>query len=204
MSSKTSTPSESFGTASPQKALGDIYFHKDLANHFVRPDHVYMLGMRSDPNNLVYTSFVRNSDVLVEFDQAELELLRSERFYTPFDDLTVHGNQRELGRADDHAILRGDDDIRYFENRTQGVDAEAEEIVRKLQALLHRAKVRLCIGAGDFVCVYNNFATHAKEVLEVANPETMKTRWIIKSVNVDRLEDHVEHMVAGSRVLVNG
>jgi L-asparagine oxygenase len=56
-------PKESMASSQSQKALKEIHFHKDLANHFVRPDQVYMVGMRSHRRNAVYTSFVRNSDI---------------------------------------------------------------------------------------------------------------------------------------------
>jgi L-asparagine oxygenase len=197
-------PKRDLQASQSQKALNDIYFHKDLANHFVRPDHVYMIGMRSDPANKVYTSFVRNIDVTNAFSEEELSLLRMPRFYTPFDDLTVYGGQRPLGRAENHPIISGNSDLRYFENRTQGIDEESQCVVDKLQRLLHQFKVRLFIGPGDFICCYNNYTTHAKEVLEINNPETLKTRWIIKTVNVDRLEDWAQHMVPGSNYLVNG
>lgn len=197
-------PKRSLSNSQSQKALNDIYFHKDLANHFVRPDYVYMLGMRSDPVNEVYTSFVRNCDVLAAFSPSELALMRAVRFYTPFDDLTVAGATKKLGRAEEHSVLKGEDDIRYFENRTVGLDDEAKVVLAKLQELLHRHKLRLFVGPGDFIAVHNNFAIHAKEVVQVRNEDILRTRWIMKTVNVEDLDKYAEYMVPGSKVLVNG
>ncbi|MFI5660531.1 hypothetical protein [Streptomyces sp. NPDC051684] len=190
-----------------QKALKQIHFHKDLANHFVRPDQVYMVGMRSNPVNEVYTSFVRNIDVIESFSADELELLRAAEFYTPFDDLSTMGGGRvTLGEADMHPIIggRGPEDLRFFENRTVGVTDAAKAIVPKVAETLHRLKQRVFIEPGDFVITYNNHTIHAKEVVEVGDPEALQTRWIIKTVNVDDMTPHRPHLVPGTDHLING
>lgn len=197
-------PKRSMQSSQSQKALHQIHFHKDLANHFVRPDQVYMVGMRSHPVNEVYTSFVRNVDVVASFTEDELELLRSPQFFTPFDDLTVMGGSLELGEADRHPVIGGEDDLRYFENRTAGVTAAAKAIVPKVTATLHALKQRVFVEPGDFVITYNNHTVHAKEVLEVGDPEALQTRWIIKTVNVDDLRQHTQHFMPGTAHLVNG
>ena len=197
-------PKRELQNSQSQKALKEIYFHKDLANHFVRPDHVYMLGMRSDPVNEVYTTFVRNVDVLNAFTEDEQQRLRAYEYYTPFDDLTVYGGNRELGDADKHPILSGVNDIRYFENRTIGLTPAAKHVVEKLNQTLHQVKQPVFMRPGDFVCVYNNYAIHAKEVVRVGDEEALRQRWIIKTVNVDDLAPHAGHIIAGTTHLVNG
>ncbi|MCX5408782.1 hypothetical protein OHA37_33625 [Streptomyces sp. NBC_00335] len=197
-------PKRSMKESQSQKALNRIYFHKDLANHFVRPDQVYMVGMRSDPVNEVYTSFVRNIDVIASFTEEELEALRSNEFYTPFDDLTVMGGSLELGEADKHPVIGGEDDLRYFENRTVGVTDRAKALVPKVNEVLHAHKSRVFIGPGDFVITYNNHTVHAKEVVSVGDPDALRTRWIIKTVNVDDIDPYRAHLVPGTEHLING
>lgn len=196
-------PKKAMAETQSQKALRAIHFHKDLANHFVRPDQVYMVGMRSDPVNEVYTSFVRNIDVWEQFDEDELDLLRKPEFHTPFDDLTVVGDKK-LGEADRHPVLGELGDLRYFENRTRGLTDQASALLEKLNAVLHSQKCRLFIEPGDFVVTYNNHTIHAKEVVKVENEETLKQRWIIKTVNVDSVARHLHHFVDGTEYLVNG
>lgn len=197
-------PKRSMQGSQSQKALKEIHFHKDLANHFVRPDQVYMVGMRSTPVNKVYTSFVRNIDVIGAFTPDEIETLRSGEFYTPFDDLTVIGGSRELGDADKHPILSEETNIRYFENRTVGVTDRAKALVPKVSEILHHFKQRVLVAPGDFVVTYNNHTIHAKEVVEVGDPEALRTRWILKTVNVDDLAPHRETMMPGTSHLVLG
>ncbi|MGL4340201.1 MAG: hypothetical protein ACRCSP_07255 [Rhodoglobus sp.] len=196
-------PKQSMASSQSQKALKEIHFHKDLANHFVRPDQVYMVGMRSHPENEVYTSFVRNIDIWPNFSEAQLEVLRGNNFYTPFDDLTVVGS-KELGEADLHPVLGPIGDLRYFESRTCGVTEEAQALLAKLDQTLHSLKKRVFIEPGDFVITYNNFTIHAKEVVAVADEDLLRTRWIIKTVNVDSIAPHLNHLVSGTDYLVNG
>jgi len=196
-------PKQSMAASQSQKALKEIHFHKDLANHFVRPDQVYMVGMRSHPQNEVYTSFVRNIDIWPCFKEGELELLRSPSFYTPFDDLTVVGS-KELGDADVHPVLGPIGDLRYFESRTRGRTDAADKLLAKLDRTLHALKQRVFIKPGDFVITYNNHTIHAKEVVAVADEELLRTRWIIKTVNVDAIAPHLGHLVPGTDYLVNG
>jgi L-asparagine oxygenase len=196
-------PKLSMASSQSQKALKEIHFHKDLANHFVRPDEVYMVGMRSHAQNEVYTSFVRNIDIWPLLSEAELELLRSTQFYTSFDDLSLVGSKK-LGEADKHPVLGPIGDLRYFENRTKGLTFEAESVLRKLDDALHTLKQRVFVEPGDFVITYNNFTIHAKEVVKVADEDLLRTRWIIKTVNVDSIAPHLKHFVYGTDYLVNG
>lgn len=197
-------PKRELQSSQSQKALNEIYFHKDLANHFVRPDQVYMVGMRSNPVNEVYTTFVRNIDVIASFTAAEIETLRSSEFYTPFDDLTVKGGSLELGDADKHPIVSEIHNVRYFENRTVGLTDRAEALIPKVTETLHRHKQRVFVEPGDFVVTYNNHTVHAKEIVQIGDIDALRTRWILKTVNVDDLAPHQEHFMPGTHHLVLG
>lgn len=196
-------PKQSMAGSQSQKALKEIHFHKDLANHFVRPDQVYMVGMRSHAENEVYTSFVRNIDIWPLLSEDELNVLRSTQFYTSFDDLSLVGSKK-LGDADKHPVLGPIGDLRYFESRTKGLTPEAEAVLRKLDEALHSLKQRVFVEPGDFVITYNNFTIHAKEVVKVADEGLLRTRWILKTVNVDSVAPHLKHFVQGTDYLVNG
>ncbi len=130
-------------------------------------------------------------------------MLQGPNFYTPFDDLTVVGS-KELGDADVHPVLGPIGDLRYFETRTRGLSDDAETALAKLDRVLHAPKQRVFIEPGDFVITYNNCTIHAKEVVAVADEELLRTRWIIKTVNVDSIAPHLGHLVPGTDYLVNG
>lgn len=197
-------PKASMKDTQSQKALGEIRFHKDLANHFVRPDYVNMLSMRSDSRNQVYTSFVRNRDALERLPDDVVATLRKTEFHTPFDDLTISASHVDVGEAPPHPVLSDELDLRFFEGRTTGLTERASAAVEELTQMLHALKARVLLLPGDFLSEHNNFSIHCKEIIHVSDPEALKTRWIIKTVNVDRLADHEAHFLPDRYGIVNG
>lgn len=199
-------PMRSLMETQSQKASKTIYFHKDLANHFVRPDWVNILGLRASEKNEIYTSFVQNRDLLNYLDDAVLEGLREEKFYTPYDDLTLSSSNKKLGKAPNHPILGGaaEYDIRFFENRTVGINAAAQELVDEVVRALHALKKRLLILKGDFIGSANNECIHNKEVVRIGDEGAVNSRWLMKTVNVKSLDAHKEHMMTKEVRIVNG
>lgn len=199
-------PKRDLVNSQSQKALKPIFFHKDLANHFVRPDWVNILGLRASTENEVYTSFARNKDVLAMLDESICDILRSPLFYTPYDDLTTYKSATSLGTADAHPILGGakETDLRFFENRTRGLTDEACTAVSKVIEALREVKTRIVIGPGDFVGAANNDCLHNKEFGEIRDDAALEERWLMKTVNVRSLEDHDRHFVEGQHRIVNG
>jgi hypothetical protein len=199
-------PKKSLAESQSQKALKPIFFHKDLANHFVRPDWVNILGLRTSPRNEIYTSFVRNKDLLAELGNDICATLRRHEFHTPYDDLTLHDSKVELGEAENHPVLGGatPTDLRFFENRTRGLTPQAEVAVRALITALHKLKKRVLILPGDLVGAANNDCLHNKDVANVGEPEALRNRWLMKTVNVRCLGQHAGHFLRGRPRVVNG
>lgn len=195
-------PKEALKDTQSQKALGPIYFHKDLANHFVRPDFVNILSLRS--SNDIYTTFTSNKDILENMSEDTQLTLRQTLFYTPFDDLTVTSNNVKLGDADKHPILSGYHDLRVFENRTKGLTQEAQLALDELLHLAHKYKKKLTMLPGDFVGISNNLSIHGKEIGSNADLEDSKKRYSLKTVNVYTPSMHLKHFVDGTDYLVRG
>ena len=189
-----------------QKSAKTIYFHKDLANHFVRPDWVNILGLRASPSNKIYTSFVSNKDLIEYLDRKTLNILREVEFYTPFDDLTKASPNKEVGRAANHPILGGEEDydIRFFENRTVGLTSRAKAAVTDVTNALHTLKRSLLILKGDFIGASNNECIHNKEVVQVDDQNEVYSRWLMKTVNVKSLDMHKIQMREGEVRIING
>jgi hypothetical protein len=189
-----------------QKGAKTIYFHKDLANHFVRPDWVNILGLRASADNEIYTSFVKNKDLVSCLSAEVLHALRQPEFYTPYDDLTVASKNKPLGRAPNHPILGGAEayDIRFFEKRTVGLTERAKEAVRAVILALHTLKKRILFLPGDFIGSANNECVHNKEVVRINDQEAVYNRWLMKTVNIRSLHAHAQHMMADRHRVVNG
>lgn len=199
-------PLKRLSDSQSQKALNDIAFHKDLANHFVRPDWVNIVGLRASDENRIYTSFTRNKDVIDNLDDPTLEILSRPIFHTPFDDLSKDGSRVLLGEADYHPVIggAGPNDVRVFENRTVGLNPEAQTALYKLFKTLHRHKQRFNISPGMFLGEANNESIHCKENHLVNDIEALQHRWLQKTVNVRDINDHAEHLVSGTDYLING
>jgi L-asparagine oxygenase len=199
-------PMKKLMNSQSQKAAGSIFFHKDLANHFVRPDWVNILGLRSSMENEIYTTFVSNKEILEYLDSETLEVLRCTEYHTPYDDLTVASGNKILPSAPNHQILGGaeDYDIRFFENRTVGITDRAKIAVEKLVDALHKLKKFVNVHKGDFIGSANNECIHSKEIMRVGDPDGVLNRWLIKTVNVKSLDQHKKHMVSGEIRIVNG
>lgn len=197
-------PDKALSETQSQKAVGPIFFHKDLANHYVRPDYVNMLALRASLENEIFTTFVKNSDVISELSESELSEYRMCQFYTPFDDLTIKSGRYAVGEADRHPIISGDNDIRFFENRTEGTDARTAELVQRMKEIMHKVKKKVQMCPGDFIGVANNHSVHGKEIGSLRAPDEAWSRWTMKTVNVDSTIRHRRHLVVGTNYLVAG
>lgn len=199
-------PMESLSESQSQKALKDIYFHKDLANHYVRPDWVNIIGLRGCEENEVYTCFASNKKLLAEIPESIKSLLREAEFNTPFDDLTTISGNLKMGSAPDHPVLGGatDYDIRYFERRTVGTTERARGAIEVLNRALHGVKTPIHVLPGVFIGSANNECVHNKEVRLISNPQELKNRWLMKTVNVNNLGQHASHLVPGKKRIIAG
>ena len=176
-----------------------------MANHFVRPDFVNIICLRNDNANDIRTTFVRNIDLLNYLDAKTIDLLEESMYYTPYDALTMDGDKKnELGKADNHPILIGVNNIAFFEGRTKGLSEVHQEVVDKVNAALHALKRGIHFEPGDFISSENNTCLHGKEIIKVEKPEKLKERWLMKTVNVNNIDDHKQFILEDTKYIVNG
>src|SRR5690606_9648427 len=116
---------------------------------------------------------------------------------------TISGDY-DVGEAEMHPLISGDYDLRFFENRTVGVNPRAQELVDKVREALHAVKKRVQMLPGDFIGVRNNYSVHGKEIGQLAKPEEAWSRWILKTVNVNSIAPHRKHLVPGTDYLIAG
>jgi L-asparagine oxygenase len=199
-------PKRDLVNSQSSKTLKPIFFHKDYPNHFVRPDWVNLLGLRASANNEVYTSFVRNKDLIEMLGDDTCNILRRSEFYTPLDEITVYKSKVQLGKPSAHPILGSatPTDIRFFENRTEGLTLDAKVAIDRLIETIHPLKKRVLIQSGDLVGSANNDCLHNKDVGIVRDEKALQERWLMKTVNVCSLQAHTSHFVEGRPRIVNG
>lgn len=195
---------ESLRYTQSQKSGGTIYFHKDFPNHFVRPDFVNILSLRSHHENEIYNTFVSNKDMLDNLPTETINKLRQCEFYTPYDDITVSSSTVELGKAPNHPILVGSNHMRFFENRTIGLNPEAQAAVDELLKIAHRYKKIRKMRPGDFVAICDSLSLHGREIYSIVDQAESNRRWSLKTVNVQCSAPHLRHFIGGTDYLVNG
>jgi len=193
-----------------QKSMGNVYFHSDLPNHFVRPDHINFICMRNSDENEVCTSFVRTIELIESLDAETLEILKQPLFSTPYDDITLMEAKRagrELSELPLHPIWVGEYDMRFFITRTVGVNEQAQKALEKLETSLHRCKKRVQFQPGNFLSIHNTNSLHAKEIGHIGNAEELAIRWLIKTYSIDDasvLVNNIDNLIEGKPYLVNG
>ncbi|MBO1349884.1 MAG: hypothetical protein EBE86_022015 [Hormoscilla sp. GUM202] len=95
-------------------------------------------------------------------------------------------------------------DIRFFENRTIGINKKAQEAIAEVVRALHILKKPLLILKGDFIGSANNECIHNKDVVHIGNEKAVYNRWLMKTVNVKSLDAHKTHMRNGEIRIVDG
>ena len=196
-------PKESMYETQSQKTLGTLRFHRDFTNHFVRPDFVSTIVLRDTPENEVFSTYVVNRDLIRSLPGEVVEMLRGERFHTPYDDISTQDGDR-LGRAPNHAVVSGDAEVRLFEGRTRGIDPEAQQALDACVAALHELKVRYTPGPGDMVAFSNDHLLHGREVHAIRDLKSMRRRWLMKTHNVYALEPFEKFFLKDRYGVVDG
>ncbi|MCZ9346924.1 hypothetical protein NGM37_55415 [Streptomyces sp. TRM76130] len=198
-------PKESMFDTQSQKTLGTLKFHRDFANHFVSPDFVNTLTLRDTPTNEVYSTFTVTLHALEELSDSDRAVLAEPRFHTPFDDVsTREGNILHNRRAQNHAIINGDEGARVFEDRTRGLDEEAQQVLDRFVAALHSRKQMRVSRPGDSVTSSNRHVIHGREVRAIHDLEGLKQRWLLKTHNVYTRKAFEEFFLGDRYGVVNG
>ncbi|MFE7274772.1 hypothetical protein [Streptomyces sp. NPDC057623] len=199
-------PMRELAESQSQKTLRGLSFHKDDANHYVRPLWFNILGIQSAGVNVVNTCYSANKDILAALSDDTKKILAAAEFITPHDDLTSAGGYDLAEEAQQHPILGGDGptDLRFFEKRTVGASPRAQEAVDELLRVVHEVKTPVHIQSGDFVGAANNACLHNREVSEIKDVEQLRGRWLVKTASVGSLESIRPYLVADSARVVKG
>lgn len=196
-------PKRSLAQGLSQKSTVTLPFHRDIFDANVPVDHIYMLGMRSPSPNTVYTTYVSNKEIVDNLDGTERQIASEPRFTTSFDDMKYDEGD-SVNYDEVHAILQPNYRLHFFEQRTRGVDADADAVAQKITRLAHELKVGVQVEEGDLVLCSNGYCLHSREVRPVVDQEAMQRRWVLKTVNVDSLGARAPWMSTAARYEVVG
>lgn len=197
-------PKQSMYDTQSQKTIGTLRFHRDFTNHYVSPDFVNTLVLRDAGANIVLSTFTFNVDVLSALDRSTVRVLRSPRFFTPFDDISVRESNVITRDAQIHAVVEGERGLRVFEGRTVGLDPDASAALDRVIELLHTHKRSFRPGVGELVAFANDAVIHGREVVSLVDPGAMSQRWLMKTHNVWSLQAHEKHFEPEAFGVVRG
>ncbi|WP_203561416.1 taurine catabolism dioxygenase TauD [Ideonella livida] len=167
-----------------QKTDGELYFHNDRTAHPVRADYLALLGMRSDPRNLIYTGYIDGRDILRLLPAHCQEALRQPLFHTPYDEYSRDSNTLQVD-SKPHTVLEESHCFRYYDTRTRPLPAapvEAWDAMLALKdALVRTTRQRVRLGVGDLFSFPNQAGLHNREILELSYPVQARRRWLLKT-----------------------
>jgi L-asparagine oxygenase len=167
-----------------QKTDGELYFHNDRTAHPVRADYLSLLGMRCHPGNRIYTGYVDGRRILDHLSAEQQALLRQPLYWTPFDEYSRDSNRLQVNSLP-HVILEEVHCFRYYDTRTKPLpDApvEARDAVIALKdAIVKASKVHVQIEEGDLLSFPNQAGLHNRDIIEVADSEQARLRWLLKT-----------------------
>lgn len=198
-------PMEELSGSLSQKSLISLGHHQDFPIHFARPRWVSMLAIRNPEANDVYSTFVRNLDILETLDAECLEALSRNDFHTPYDDVTKHGDKKNsLNNDGDWRPIREGNMLVYYEGRTRARTQAGEAALKALDAAIARFTQRVKLDDGEFISFDNETTLHGRDVATIRNAAAHKTRWLMKAHTVPSLAPYADRFIVGRPGVVNG
>ncbi|MBL3601783.1 MAG: hypothetical protein JMN25_18285 [gamma proteobacterium endosymbiont of Lamellibrachia anaximandri] len=188
-----------------QKALKDVFYHNDLANHYARPNFINIFCIRNSLKNKIYTTLTKNIDLVRALDPDVLAVLRQPLFFTPHDVLTTYGGSSiDLGKAPNHPIFVNDNYTKLFETRTKGITSEAEEALDIFIKLLYEKTLKAHLTPGTFFSLHNDLTIHARIVEKVTDKNELKNRWLIKTLSCYSMDQYYRFINDFSNPIIEG
>lgn len=167
-----------------QKTDGELYFHNDRTAHPVRADYLSLLGMRSFPDNRIYTGYIDGRKILEYLTKEHQELLRQPLYWTPYDEYSKDSNRLQVS-SKPHAILEEEHCFRYYETRTRPLPSASvavhDAFIELKDSIIKAEKCRVRIQEGDLCSIPNQAGLHNREIIELACINQAKIRWLLKT-----------------------
>jgi L-asparagine oxygenase len=139
----------------------DLMFHTEAAFHPHRPRYLLLLCLRGDPHAVTTLSSI--FEVLPLLPQRVVDTLFEPRFRTAVDESYLHGRANVLGTP--MPVLRGErhrPSMVFDAELMVGIDAEADDALRALAAVVEAHHTGIALQAGDLLVVDNDVAVHGR------------------------------------------
>jgi L-asparagine oxygenase len=162
----------------------DLMFHTEAAFHPHRPKFLLLLCLRGDANAVTTLSSI--FEVLPMLPSVVVDTLFQPRFRTAVDESYLHDRANVLGAP--MPVLRGERDrpsMIFDADLMVGIDAEADDALRALKAVIESHHTGIALEAGDLLIVDNDVAVHGRSSYEPRWDG--RDRWIQRAMAVTDL-----------------
>ncbi|MFZ4719098.1 MAG: TauD/TfdA family dioxygenase [Ilumatobacteraceae bacterium] len=162
----------------------DLMFHTEAAFHPHRPKFLLLLCLRGDERAITTLSSIQ--EVMPLLPARVVETLFQPRFRTAVDESYLHGRSNVLGAP--MPVLSGNRErptMIFDADLMVGVDAEADDALRALSAIVEAHHTGLALEAGDLLVVDNDVAVHGRSSYQPRWDG--KDRWLQRAMAVTDL-----------------
>jgi L-asparagine oxygenase len=162
----------------------DLMFHTEAAFHPHRPKYLLLLCLRGDPHAITTLSSI--FEVVPLLPERVVDTLFQSRFRTAVDESYLHGRPNVLGAP--MPVLSGERDrpsMVFDAELMVGTDAEADDALRALSAVVESHHTGLALEAGDLLVVDNDVAVHGRSSYQPRWDG--RDRWIQRAMAVTDL-----------------
>jgi len=158
-----------------------LELHTETAFHSYRPDYVFLLCLRGDPN--AHTTYANIEDILEKLSPETIKILENKWFRTRVDESFMLDKQ-EGDVGIDVAVLsrlnNGSYTIRYDRALMTGLWADAQDALLELSDAINKSTQSVALDAGDLLVIDNNTAVHGRSDFQPRYDGT--DRWLKRAL----------------------
>ncbi|NBS92149.1 MAG: hypothetical protein EBS91_02780 [Betaproteobacteria bacterium] len=157
-----------------------LALHTETAFHPYKPDYVVLLCLRGDP--AAGTTYATVDDIVARLQPVTVETLLKPKFIT-----SVDKSFRTGGEEDQYVALPvlkqapdGKFTMTYDEDLMTGVDASADDALRRLEEAVEESVREVILKAGDVLIIDNNTSVHGRYSFTPRYDGT--DRWLLRAL----------------------
>lgn len=138
-------------------------FHTEIAFHHEKPDYIILLCIRPDHDKKAKTFTSSTRRIKSYLRDRDISVLSEERFKTGVDySFGSHNGEKGNGRIVSVFKRNNHDHICFDLELMEGIDNEANEVLKKLAKAASHANCYVSLESGDLLIIDNNRAIHGR------------------------------------------
>ncbi|CCG86055.1 TauD/TfdA family dioxygenase [Erwinia piriflorinigrans] len=138
-------------------------FHTEIAFHYEKPDYIILLCIRPDHDKKAKTFTSSTRRIKSYLSNRDISILSEKKFKTGVD-YSFGGSNGEKGNGRIVSVFKKNnhDYICYDLDLMEGIDSEANEVLKNLSKAANHSKCYVSLESGDLLIIDNNRAIHGR------------------------------------------